>query len=50
MCLQDLAELNQLYYEKFRHIFIICATGKSAVFMRGELEWRCARPIPGECL
>ena len=49
LCLQDLAELNKEYFDAFKHIFIICATGKSAVFMRDELERRCDRPTSG-CL
>ena len=31
--LSDLAKANRLYEEKFRYIFIVCATGKSAAEM-----------------
>ena len=35
-----LAELNQVYFEKFGFIFIVCATGKSAAEMLSLLEAR----------
>ncbi|WP_080056626.1 2-oxo-4-hydroxy-4-carboxy-5-ureidoimidazoline decarboxylase [Spirosoma aerolatum] len=38
--LQRLAEGNRLYEEKFGYIFIVCATGKSAVEMLNSLESR----------
>ncbi len=37
---QKLFELNQAYEEKFGHIFIVCATGKSAKEMLALLEQR----------
>jgi OHCU decarboxylase len=38
--LQALAEGNQKYQTKFGHIFIVCATGRSAVEMLALLEQR----------
>jgi 2-oxo-4-hydroxy-4-carboxy-5-ureidoimidazoline decarboxylase len=38
--LQELAEANRLYEEKFGYIFIVCATGKSANEMLGLLKER----------
>ncbi len=38
--LEDLAEGNRLYEEKFGYIFIICATGKSAGEMLDSLNAR----------
>lgn len=38
--LQDLAEGNQAYERKFGHIFIVCATGKSAEQMSTLLQAR----------
>jgi len=38
--LKELAESNQLYEEKFGYIFIICATGKSAVEMLAQIKTR----------
>ncbi|UFH52430.1 2-oxo-4-hydroxy-4-carboxy-5-ureidoimidazoline decarboxylase [Spirosoma sp. KNUC1025] len=38
--LEKLAEGNRLYEEKFGYIFIVCATGKSAVDMLAILESR----------
>ena len=35
--LQQLGEQNQLYQEKFGHIFIVCATGKSSEEMLDHL-------------
>ncbi|KAK9838322.1 hypothetical protein WJX81_004533 [Elliptochloris bilobata] len=39
--LQELARKNEEYFEKFKFIFIICATGSSAVRMLDELKRRC---------
>jgi 2-oxo-4-hydroxy-4-carboxy-5-ureidoimidazoline decarboxylase len=38
--IQRLAELNRVYDERFGHIFIVCATGKSAAEMLAILESR----------
>jgi OHCU decarboxylase len=38
--LQDLAEYNQRYEERFGYIFIVCATGKSAAEMLALLKAR----------
>ena len=38
--LEDLAEGNRLYEEKFGYIFIVCATGKTASEMLGILKAR----------
>ena len=38
--LQQLAELNEKYFQKFGYIFIVCATGKSATEMLQLLETR----------
>ena len=38
--IQRLAELNRVYDERFGHIFIVCATGKSAGEMLAILESR----------
>ena len=38
--LQELAEANKLYEEKFGYIFIVCATGKSATEMLALLHMR----------
>lgn len=38
--LLDLARYNQLYEQKFGHIFIVCATGKSAAEMLALLKAR----------
>ena len=43
----DIAEKNQLYYQKFGWVFLICATGKLADEMREELVARLANE-PGE--
>ena len=40
MTIQRLAELNRVYDERFGHIFIVCATGKSAAEMLAILESR----------
>lgn len=37
---RELAELNRRYAERFGHIFITCATGKSAETMLAELRTR----------
>ena len=38
--LAELAETNRVYGERFGHIFIVCATGKSAAEMLGLLRSR----------
>lgn len=38
--LAELAEANRIYAERFGHIFIVCATGKSAGEMLGLLRAR----------
>jgi OHCU decarboxylase len=38
--LSELAEANRIYAERFGHIFIVCATGKSAGEMLGLLRAR----------
>ncbi len=38
--LDELAEANRIYEEKFGHIFIVCATGKTAVEMLALLRAR----------
>jgi OHCU decarboxylase len=43
-----LAELNQLYFDKFGYIFIVCATGKSAEEMLGLLEKRLGNTAADE--
>jgi len=40
--LADLAAANRTYEERFGHIFIVCATGKSADEMLGLLQARLA--------
>ena len=40
--LAELAEANRIYEERFGHIFIVCATGKSADEMLGLLQARLA--------
>ncbi|GKU92269.1 hypothetical protein SLEP1_g6018 [Rubroshorea leprosula] len=43
---QVLAEWNARYKQKFGHIFIICASGRSTVELLAELKRRCSnRPI-----
>jgi 2-oxo-4-hydroxy-4-carboxy-5-ureidoimidazoline decarboxylase len=42
--LQALAAGNREYEERFGHIFIVCATGKSAAEMLGLLEDRLPNP------
>lgn len=43
-----LAELNQVYFEKFGFIFIVCATGKSAAEMLSLLEARLPNSMDAE--
>jgi OHCU decarboxylase len=38
--LMELSDMNKKYYEKFGFVFLICATGKSALEMLGELKKR----------
>jgi OHCU decarboxylase len=38
--MEDLAELNRQYEEKFGHIFIVCATGKTSEEMLDNLRSR----------
>ena len=38
--LEALAEANRLYEKKFGHIFIVCATGKTAPEVLGLLQQR----------
>jgi OHCU decarboxylase len=45
-----LAELNQLYYEKFGYIYIVCATGKTAAEMLAILTRRLANDPANEIL
>ena len=40
--LAELAEANRVYQEKFGHIFIVCATGKTAAQMLAALRARLA--------
>ena len=44
VALQELADMNQRYEAKFGHIFIICASGKSAQEMLTVLKQRQASP------
>ena len=39
---QELAACNRRYEERFGHIFIICASGRSASEMLQALKERCA--------
>lgn len=41
---RDLAEGNRRYEEKFGHVFLICATGKSAAEMLAALRERMNHP------
>ena len=43
-----LASANQVYFEKFGHIFIVCATGKSSGEMLALLEERMANDPEAE--
>ena len=42
MSLQELKSCNEAYEAKFGHIFIVCATGKSAAEMLGLVKARQA--------
>jgi len=44
--LQSLAEWNARYERKFGHIFIICASGKSAASMLEAVKARYPKPNP----
>jgi 2-oxo-4-hydroxy-4-carboxy-5-ureidoimidazoline decarboxylase len=46
--LQRLAEGNHAYHERFGHIFIVCATGKSAAEMLHLLEARLGNAVGDE--
>jgi OHCU decarboxylase len=46
--LQDLADLNQQYENKFGYIFIVCASGKSAEEMLGILKNRMTNTSEAE--
>jgi 2-oxo-4-hydroxy-4-carboxy-5-ureidoimidazoline decarboxylase len=46
--LRDLAEANQAYRARFGHIFIVCATGKSAAEMLALLRDRIDNEPPTE--
>ena len=48
--LEELAEGNKKYFEKFGYIFIVCATGKSAVEMLGLLRERLGNEPEEEIL
>ncbi|HXO76770.1 MAG TPA: 2-oxo-4-hydroxy-4-carboxy-5-ureidoimidazoline decarboxylase [Puia sp.] len=48
--LQELSEGNKKYFEKFGYIFIVCATGKSAVEMLGLLIERLGNAPEEEIL
>src|ERR1035438_10370629 len=48
--LAELAELNQLYFEKFGYIYIVCATGKSAAEMLESLQQRLTHDPQTELL
>lgn len=48
--LEDLARLNEAYYQKHGYIFIVCATGKSAVEMRDLLVYRMAHLLEEELM
>lgn len=42
--LDELARLNEVYERKFGHVYLICATGKSAKEMLSTLEARLGNP------
>ncbi len=44
---QELAECNRQYEQRFGHIFIVCASGKSAAEMLQALRERCEQPAAG---
>lgn len=46
--LADLAEANRLYEDRFGHLFIVCATGRSAAEMLATLEGRLPNDPPSE--
>lgn len=46
--LQELAEYNQRYEQRFGYIFIVCATGKSATEMLALLKARIANDAEAE--
>ena len=48
--LEELAEGNKQYFEKFGYIFIVCATGKSAEEMLGLLRARLGNAPEEEIL
>lgn len=48
--IEKLAEGNKAYEEKFGHIFIVCATGKSAAEMLAMLEARMTNDPKDEIL
>lgn len=48
--LEELAEGNKRYFEKFGYIFIVCATGKSAEEMLGLLRERLGKTPEEEIL
>ena len=48
--LEDLAESNQLYQDKFGFIFMICATGKSAAEMLALIKIRLTNNANAEML
>ncbi len=48
--LEDLAESNQLYQDKFGFIFIVCATGKSADEMLALIKIRLNNNVNAEML
>ena len=48
--IEKLAEGNKTYEEKFGHIFIVCATGKSAAEMLSMLEGRMKNDPKDEIL
>ena len=48
--IEELAELNQQYLDKYGYIFIVCATGKSAVEMLDILKSRLSNEKEEELL
>lgn len=45
---RDLARSNRAYEERFGHVFLICATGRTAAEMLGELRRRLAHDAATE--
>jgi len=45
---RELAELNRAYEARFGHVFLICATGRSAAEMLGELRRRMSNDAATE--